>query len=74
MIYPYLVPNSDVRKLRDFKLRQVRNSEDEGLWWQICGTRFYKGTPITYTIASSWSKEELLVWADMNNIKIEELQ
>jgi len=69
MVYQYYVPSINVRKLRDFKLRQTHD-----MWWQICGTRFYKGTPIVYTIAASRNKEELIVWADMNNIKIEELQ
>ena len=74
MVYQYLAPNSDTRKLKDFKLRRARDSKDQDLWWQLCGTRFWSGTPITYTIAASWNKEELIVWADMNNIKIEELQ
>lgn len=74
MVYQYYVPNINVHKLRDFKLRQAHDSKKRDLWWQICGTRLYKGTPIIYTIADSWNKEELIVWADMNNIKIEELQ
>ena len=40
--------------------------------WYLNGIRTYDNIPIWFTIASSSSsKEELLVWADMNNIKID---
>ena len=39
--------------------------------WYLNGIRTYDNIPIWCTIASSSNKEELLVWADMNNIKID---
>lgn len=39
--------------------------------WYLNGIRTYDNIPIWFTIAFSSNKEELLVWADMNNIKID---
>lgn len=39
--------------------------------WYLNGIKTYDNIPILWTIASSSSREELLVWADMNNIKID---
>jgi len=39
--------------------------------WYLNGIKTYNNIPIWFTIASSSNKEELLVWADMNNIKID---
>lgn len=41
--------------------------------WHLEGIKFYNDVPIRWTIASSESKEELLVWTDMNNIKVESI-
>ena len=40
--------------------------------WYLNGTRIYDNNiPVWFTVASSSSKEELLVWADINSIKID---
>ena len=39
--------------------------------WYLNGIKIYNNILILWTIASSSSREELLVWADMNNIKID---
>ena len=39
--------------------------------WYLNGIRTYDNIPIWFTVASSSSREELLVWADMNSIKID---
>lgn len=74
MVYQYYVPSINVRKLRDFKLSQETCGRGRKVLWHIVGELNFGGALIEQFIASSESKEELLVWADMNNIKIEELQ
>lgn len=39
--------------------------------WYLNGIRTYDNIPIWFTVASSSSREELLVWADINSIKID---
>ena len=39
--------------------------------WYLNGIRTYDNIPTWFTVASSSSREELLVWADINSIKID---
>ena len=43
----------------------------EARTWYLNGVKTYSSIPIEWTLVSGHDKEELLVWADMNNIKID---
>ena len=57
---------------------ELSNSKDDNAWF-LSGVKTYhvalkEDVSIQYTIAVSDNKEELIVWADMNNIKIEKIE
>lgn len=61
----------DIYKVnQNFKFNSY-NLHNETRVWYLNGIRTYHNISIWFTIASSSNKEELIVWADMNNIKIE---
>ena len=60
-----------VKKLKKFKLSQETCGRGRKVQWHIVGELNFNGTLIEHFIASSESKEELLVWADMHGIIVE---
>ena len=53
------------RKFNSYNLRHGTQG------WYLNGIRTADNFPIWFTVASSTNREELIVWADMNNIKID---
>lgn len=65
-----MIDTDTYKEIQNFKFNSYNLYHGTRMWY-LNGIRTYDNIPTWFTVASSSSREELLVWADINGIKID---